>query len=134
MLSEATTQALGLTFHELATNALKYGEVGNSPDALKVEWRLQGAGDRLSLSWRETNGAAVTPPETPGFGTRLIDMNITRELKGTIRRDYRDDGLHIEIEIPLDGEKRAEKRKAIPAVNRNSLSCWSAADLPRRSL
>jgi two-component sensor histidine kinase len=46
----------------------------------------------------------VTPPEKPGFGTRLIDMNITRELKGTIRRDYRADGLLIEIEIPLGGK------------------------------
>ena len=65
-----------------------------------MEWQVRGT--NLSLSWRET-GAAVSPPEKPGFGTRLIDMNITRELKGTIRRDYRNDGLHIEIEIPLAG-------------------------------
>lgn len=101
MLSETVTQALGLTFHELATNALKYGEAGNSPDALKVEWRVSEEGDTLSLFWRETGSIALKPPEKPGFGTRLIDLNITRELKGTIRRVYRTDGLHIEIEIPL---------------------------------
>jgi two-component sensor histidine kinase len=104
MLSETMTQALGLTFHELATNALKYGEAGNSPDALKVEWWVGNQGDLLVLSWRETSSVAVTPPEKPGFGTRLIDMNITRELKGTIRRDYHAEGLHIEIEIPLGGK------------------------------
>nr|MDQ2704189.1 CHASE domain-containing protein [Pseudomonadota bacterium] len=103
MLSETMTQALGLTFHELATNALKYGEAGNSPNALKVEWQVESRG-RLVLSWRETGSVGVTPPEKPGFGTRLIDMNITRELKGAIRRDYRADGLHIEIEIPLGGK------------------------------
>jgi two-component sensor histidine kinase len=102
MLSETTTQALGLTFHELATNALKYGEAGNSTHGLKVEWQL--VDDMLSLSWQETGSLAVTPPEKPGFGTRLIDMNIVRELKGTIRRDYRPDGLHIEIEIPMGGK------------------------------
>lgn len=109
MLSETMTQALGLTFHELATNALKYGEVGNSSEALKVEWRLtDGVGGRvLSLSWRETGGQAVAPPEKPGFGTKLIDLNVTRELRGTIRRDYRADGLHIEIEVPMaDGGTR----------------------------
>ena len=42
MLSETATQALGLTFHELATNALKYGEAGNSADALKVRWSVSG--------------------------------------------------------------------------------------------
>jgi CHASE1-domain containing sensor protein/two-component sensor histidine kinase len=104
LLSETMTQALGLTFHELATNALKYGEAGNSPDALKVEWMVGNQGNLLALSWRETSNVAVTPPEKPGFGTRLIDMNITRELKGTIRRDYRADGLLIEIEIPLGGK------------------------------
>lgn len=103
MLSETATQALGLTFHELATNALKYGETGTSPDALKVEWQLLDQGERLSLSWRETSDAPVTAPEKAGFGTRLIDMTITRELKGSIRRDYRTDGLHIEIAIPLGG-------------------------------
>ena len=101
LLSETMTQALGLTFHELATNALKYGEVGNSSDALKVEWQVLEQGSVLSLSWHETSSAGVAPPERPGFGTRLIDMNITRELKGSIRRDYRADGLDIEIEIPL---------------------------------
>ena len=46
LLSETMTQALGLTFHELATNALKYGEVGNSSDALKVEWQVRNQGER----------------------------------------------------------------------------------------
>ena len=104
MLSETVTQALGLTFHELATNALKYGDAGNSPDALKVEWRLLDQGGKLSLFWREASNVPVTPPEKPGFGTRLIDMNITRELKGRIRRDYGANSLHIEIEIPLGGK------------------------------
>ncbi|MEW9805769.1 CHASE domain-containing protein [Mesorhizobium marinum] len=103
LLSETATQALGLTFHELATNALKYGEVGTSPDALKVEWRLRGGGGLL-LVWRETGTNPVEKPEKQGFGTKLIDMNITRELRGTIRRDFSDGGLLIEIEIPLDGK------------------------------
>src|SRR5690606_2161824 len=101
MLSEPMTQGLGLPFHELATNALKYGEAGNSPDALKVEWQVRNQGSLLALFWRETSAVAVTPPEKPGFGTKLIDMNITRELKGTIRRDYGAHGLQIMIEIPL---------------------------------
>ncbi len=102
LLSEATTQALGLTFHELATNALKYGEAGNSPETLKVTWRVEHDGRRLQLTWTEAGGREVTPPEKPGFGTRLIDMNITRELDGTIRRNYRPDGLEIEIMVPLE--------------------------------
>ncbi len=102
-LSEAMTQALGLTFHELATNALKYGEVGNAPDTLKVEWKIQGrsADRQLNLLWREKSDSPIEPPEKTGFGTKLIDMNITRELGGKIKRDYRPAGLDIEISIPF---------------------------------
>ncbi|MCX8567658.1 MULTISPECIES: CHASE domain-containing protein [Hyphomicrobiales] len=101
-LDETTTQALGLTFHELATNALKYGEAANSMDVLKVEWALkpQGKETRLVLKWAERNGKGVVQPEKTGFGTRLIDMNITRELDGRIERHFGDDGLRVEIDIP----------------------------------
>ena len=48
-----------------------------------------------------TSGERVTTARKAGFGTKLIDMNITRELDGTICADFHEDGLQIEIEIPL---------------------------------
>ncbi|RUU49225.1 CHASE domain-containing protein, partial [Mesorhizobium sp. M2C.T.Ca.TU.002.02.1.1] len=103
LLDETTTQALGLTFHELATNALKYGEAGNSVGALKVDWSIEWRGRErtLLLNWRETGQKNLEAPAKTGFGTKLIDVNVTRELHGTIARDYRDDGLKVEIRIPL---------------------------------
>ncbi|TPI25418.1 histidine kinase [Mesorhizobium sp. B3-1-6] len=109
LLDETTTQALGLTFHELATNALKYGEAGGSANsvkgswALKVDWSVEGR-DRertLVLNWREAGQTELEAPVKTGFGTKLIDLNVTRELRGTIARDYHDDGLKVEIRIPL---------------------------------
>lgn len=103
LLDETTTQALGLTFHELATNALKYGEAANSVGALRVEWRVEGPRQArtLELDWLESGQNGLTAPVRTGFGTRLIDMNITRELNGTISRDFRNDGLKVTIRIPL---------------------------------
>ena len=103
LLDETTTQALGLTFHELATNALKYGEAANSVDAVKIGWRLEGAGRHrmLALDWSETGRSELQAPAKTGFGTKLIDMNITRELRGTISRDFRPDGLKVAIRIPM---------------------------------
>lgn len=102
LLDETTTQALGLTFHELATNALKYGEAGNSVGALKVDWSFEGrgAGRMLVLNWREAGQKQLEAPAKTGFGTKLIDLNVTRELRGTISRDFRADGLTVEIRIP----------------------------------
>ncbi|AZN96580.1 histidine kinase [Mesorhizobium sp. M9A.F.Ca.ET.002.03.1.2] len=109
LLDETTTQALGLTFHELATNALKYGEAGNSANnrkgdwALKVDWSVEGRRrDRtLVLNWREAGQTKLEAPVKTGFGTKLIDLNVTRELRGTINRDFYGGGLNVEIRIPL---------------------------------
>ena len=102
-IDETTTQALGLTFHELATNALKYGNVGRGKGGLEVAWRVAGKGAQrtLALTWSEASDEPLTIPEKTSFGTKLIDMNITRELNGTIARQFGANGLKVEIEIPL---------------------------------
>lgn len=102
-LDETTTQALGLTFHELATNTLKYSDVSG----LRVTWEVvrEGRNRRLHLIWSESGLTDVNEPEKTGFGTKLIDMTITRELGGTIRREYRSNGLQVEIVVPLGTTK-----------------------------
>lgn len=107
LLDETMTQALGLTFHELATNALKYGEVADSMAALKVKWEVVDEGNpkRLHLSWVEHSSTPIKPPTRTGFGTKLIDRNIERELYGTITRNYGTGGLSVNIDIPLSARK-----------------------------
>jgi CHASE1-domain containing sensor protein len=102
-LNENATQALGLTFHELATNALKYGDAANGRGMLSVEWRMAGSGSKggLVLTWTEASQSGVAKPSKAGFGTTLIDLNIIRELGGTIERKFGPEGLSIRIEIPL---------------------------------
>ena len=112
LLSETTTQALGLTFHELATNALKYGEAGNSSDALKVEWQLsrtRASGCRLVLTWREDEQRAVTAGRKAG----LRHQADRHEHHARTRRHdpcatTAQDGLQIEIEIPLSRKTRTK--------------------------
>ncbi|MHA6645087.1 CHASE domain-containing protein [Mesorhizobium sp. A623] len=103
LLDETTTQALGLTFHELATNALKYGDAGKLADAIRIRWRLEGRSRsrKLMLDWQETGQKQLEAPVETGFGTKLIDINITRELGGSIIRDFKQDGLKVAIIIPL---------------------------------
>lgn len=104
LLNETATQALGLTFHELATNALKYGAIGSSASTLAVTWAVERSASKrlLRLRWHESGVQRQEQVPSTGFGTKLIDMNITRELNGKIARDYGKDSLSIEIEVPLD--------------------------------
>ena len=111
-IDEKATQAFSLTFHELATNALKYGGMSGDGAGLKVSWSFQGTGAerKLKLIWEETGAGPVAPPERKGFGTRLIDANIIGELSGTIDRQYGEDGLKIEIIFPNPTKRTAPRR------------------------
>ena len=91
-LNERACQAFSLVFHELATNALKYGS-----GKTDVSWTLSKKAFRLV--WSEE--AATAPDFTrKGFGTRLIDTNIVGELGGTIDRVHENGMLRIIIAVP----------------------------------
>jgi two-component sensor histidine kinase len=62
--------SLALIFHELATNAGKYGAFSSARGLLQVSWAVSD--DRLSLTWDETEGPAVGAIGEAGFGTKLL--------------------------------------------------------------
>jgi len=90
--------SLGMAFHELATNAAKYGALSRD-GRLEIDWRLEDGG--LAFTWRETGGPPVTPPTHRGFGSRLVQRSITSELRGRFAIDYRPEGVRCAFWIPL---------------------------------
>ena len=95
--------ALGLVIHELATNAAKYGALNNDDGGcVRVTWsrRKAAAGRELEIIWHERDGPAVTPPASRGFGSRLIERGV-QEIGGEVAREWRADGLHCRITVPL---------------------------------
>ncbi len=78
------TLALGIAFHELATNAFKYGAFSNDAGTVSIAWTIEDspAGDRLILHWRERDGPPVTPPSRRGFGSQVIERGLAHELEG----------------------------------------------------
>ncbi|HEY9057471.1 MAG TPA: CHASE domain-containing protein [Aurantimonas sp.] len=99
-VDETKAQALGLTFHELATNALKHGGLATMNGSLSVRWAL--AGSEVTIDWCEF-GLAESPKLAPrsGFGTRLIDINVAGELGGSITRRPGTNRISIRIAFPL---------------------------------
>ena len=101
-LNPRTTLALGLLFHELATNAAKYGALSVPEGHIEVVWEAMGDAGPLRIEWRETGGPPVGPPERTGFGSRLVHQTVTRELGGRVRLDFEPTGLRCVLEIPAD--------------------------------
>ncbi|HYG27049.1 MAG TPA: HWE histidine kinase domain-containing protein [Caulobacteraceae bacterium] len=105
-LAPAAALSLGMIFHELATNAAKYGALSASDGRVLVDWSVANQiRPRLALVWREIGGPPVTPPDRKGFGSRLIERNVRHDLAGEIDLDYASDGLTVTFSIPLDREQ-----------------------------
>jgi two-component sensor histidine kinase len=102
-LEPAVVLSLGMIFHELATNAAKYGALHTPEGRLLIDWALADQrAPKLKLSWREMGGPKVTAPDRRGFGSRLIERNIRHDLAGEIDLVYAPDGLIAELTVPLD--------------------------------
>ena len=101
-VSPKAALALGIAFHELATNAVKYGAFSNDAGSIHIGWRTDPTpeGNRLILHWQEKDGPPVTLPTRKGFGSQVIERGLAHELEGTVQLDYRADGLVCAINIP----------------------------------
>lgn len=90
----------GLVFHELATNAAKYGSFSRQTGTVDLSWtvRTQNAQPLLTVVWRESGGPSVTQPESTGFGSTLIEKAIPN---ATVRREFGSEGVICAIELAL---------------------------------
>ncbi|OUL74716.1 histidine kinase [Paraburkholderia hospita] len=99
-LGDRAVTSLALVFHELATNAAKYGALAEDAGCVSIDWEQQG--DSLAVRWEENGGPPITaPPQATGYGTRLLNNTVTRLFGGTLVSDWREQCLVVELTIPL---------------------------------
>jgi two-component sensor histidine kinase len=104
-LSAAATQAVAMVFHELVTNAAKYGALSKPGGRVLVSWDRQpneNAAASVIIVWQELGGPPAAAPTRPGYGTSLIRELIPHELGGTVDLVLAPDGACCKIEIPLE--------------------------------
>lgn len=98
LITPAAYTVLALVFHELMTNAAKYGALSDN-GRVAVAWTANDDGS-LKITWREQGGPVVTAPTRRGFGTTIIERSIPFELKGTAEVQYKVGGLEAAFCIP----------------------------------
>ena len=95
---------VSLAFHELATNAVKYGALSVPAGRVDVSWiimSLRKGMNWVSIVWRERGGPAVEPPQRRGFGSQLLERGMPAG--GTVTLDFQPNGLECRICLPLGG-------------------------------
>jgi two-component sensor histidine kinase len=91
--------ALAMVFHELATNAAKYGSLSNGGQidiTCQEEPTPQGS-HIIRLRWQERGGPPVMPPGRKGFGSRLIECGLAQDLDGEVHLNYESEGVVCQI-------------------------------------
>jgi PAS domain S-box-containing protein len=107
-LPPKTAIAVALAFHELATNAAKYGALSSDTGKVELTWTLTPQDDHtaLNITWQEHGGPPVTPPKRRGFGTRLIERGLAADLHGNVVIAYPPAGVicTIDARLPSDAD------------------------------
>ncbi|MFC3073191.1 HWE histidine kinase domain-containing protein [Shinella pollutisoli] len=102
---------VSMIFHELATNALKYGALSVPQGDVRVSWRMaasKGERDMLVCEWREENGPPLRPPSRRGYGTELI-VGTARHLGGSAELKFDASGLTAIVNLPIQDRHDARR-------------------------
>ncbi|QPC86961.1 PAS domain S-box protein [Mesorhizobium sp. NBSH29] len=102
-IAPAAALSLTMVLHELATNAAKYGALSQDTGKVTVAWEIVPADQTtFRLHWSETGGPVVTPPDQHGFGTKLIERSVGRDLAGRVELNFKPEGFQCALEMPLN--------------------------------
>jgi PAS domain S-box-containing protein len=94
--------AVSLSFHELATNAVKYGALSVPAGRVGISWttgRTRKGACKVDIVWRERGGPMVEPPVRRGFGSHLLEKGVPSG--GRVKLDFRPRGLECRMCLPL---------------------------------
>lgn len=99
LLDSRAFQTMALVFHELMTNAAKYGALSVPSGTLRVTWAMREDGS-LEIVWREEGGPKVIPPSRRGFGTVVVEQTVPFELQGKADVTYAPEGVRARFVLP----------------------------------
>lgn len=97
-LAAHAVQPLSMVLHELATNAAQHGALSRPEGRVTLGWRLQEG--RLLLDWQEQGGPPAPQP-SPGFGLKVVQATVRRQLGGALELQWGEAGLTARIALPL---------------------------------
>lgn len=129
LLSPKAYTTLSMIFHEIVTNALKYGVFSGVHGRVDVNWSRSHTG-ALIFDWRETGVVISNQPSRKGFGSLIIERSVPQELNGIATLSFLSSGVHIHIEIPAQhiGSAPSEslRESPTPVVEENPLPALSS--------
>ncbi len=102
-LKPEAAQNVGLAFNELISNATRFGALSVPGGKIAINWSLDDVSTetrRFHVSWSESGGPEVSPPQRYGFGHKVMERLAARALDGTVSLTFASSGLQWSLHIP----------------------------------
>jgi PAS domain S-box-containing protein len=104
-LKPAAAQSFGLALHELAMNAERFGALSVPQGRVEINWRRlrpsSGTGEEgVEITWTEHNGPDVSAPTSRGFGSLVVEKNLSRALDAEVALTFEPTGVRCRMVIP----------------------------------
>ena len=105
VFDDQAATSVALLFHELATNAYKYGALSVEDGSVTLTTRREN--DQFVLEWVENGGPPITEePTRQGFGSSLASLSVEGQLGGKLVREWHMDGLKVTASLPATALSR----------------------------
>ncbi|HEV7344742.1 MAG TPA: PAS domain S-box protein [Devosia sp.] len=114
-LRSSTLQTLAMAIHELATNAVKYGALGQPQGRLAITWRLEAdsadATPWLHIDWLESGVVmnAAGENQSGGQGRELIERALPYQLDAKTSFELSREGVRCTISLPVSASSDSEE-------------------------
>jgi len=100
--------AVHMALHELGVNAVSHGALKRQGGTIEIYWSIgydvvegKQVPARLTFNWREQGGPTVLPPKRRGFGSRLLEQGLPRELSGEGKLIFHPEGARFSLAAPF---------------------------------
>ena len=105
VFDDQAATSVALLFHELATNAAKYGALSEKGGMVALSTARDE--DRFVLTWSESGGPTLQgEPTRTGFGSSLATLSVQGQLGGRLEREWRQEGLRVIVDLPATALSR----------------------------
>lgn len=114
-LEPHAAQCLSMAFHELATNAAKYGALSVETGTIAVKWDFSVTDDKtyLDIEWSERGGPKIAKPTSEGFGTKVLNSLLAHQLSADVELSYEAAGFRGVFRLPAEENISGSSRDSI---------------------
>ncbi|WP_245430063.1 PAS domain S-box protein [Mesorhizobium sp. WSM3859] len=100
-ISGGAAESFAMIIHELTTNSIKYGVLGDAQGKIEARWTLNsgGTGDEIVFDWIETGRRLAAPIKRQGFGSMILGVDGTPLVGHSSQFEVREDGFRYSLRL-----------------------------------